>query len=1125
MATMREIQSQLFDRVNPAIAFSVRRYVLAIGFFVAVVVFGLYSTVSLGVDLMPTVNIPIVAVFTNYPGATPAVVDQQVTQVIEGAVSTLSGITDINSSSSAGFSRIILQLDPSSNKDIAMSQVSARVNSLVSKQLPTGIQAPIVRTFDPNAAPILQFGVTSQGISMQAVGDWVTNGLSPLLERVPGVANVTIDGAPARQFQVLLDPNKLRINNINPQDVSNAVAASALNQPIGSITTNSNTLNFSTQNLPDGVNSIARILVNSSRGIAVGDVAQVRDISVPANFDRVNGQPAILVSIQMEANGNEVAVAKAVREFLAKTQLPQGYGIIISNDTTGPISASINSTFHELFLTALVVALICLLFLGKLNTTLSVILAIPIALSAAPVLYALMGFTFNLVSLLAMIVAIGIVVDDSIVVSENVERYRALGYSKAESVLKGASEVFSAVVAASLSLLSVLLPVSFLGGLIGVYIQQFALGLAAAVFFSLIEAILFLTVRLVYTPDTRTFDWHDFFESFVMLRQAMAWGLKVFRKPIGIIVLAAGVLLVVVTKHWLVLPFFLVYPWVLGFLYYVGRLVLTFLQALTMSLHHMTEAGMNWLREGYIKGLEPVLKNARWVLVGMAVFFVATVVLIGPHIPFNFVPQSDSGTIRINLRVPHGVPQSIVNNTSGEIEAFLFRQPEVKTVQTTISTGGSITVQLVPVEQRDSSFILATKWRNELTPLIQKLPSARFSVNAGGFGSYSSGSTVSFNLTSSNFAQLDTANQAAIDSLLKNPWVTDVDSSLSKVSLENDFYPDTDKLKGTGLNPSTLASALQVYATGVNPANVQIASENYPIQVQMDPDNLVGTQSLENLPIYSAAANTTYTVGQLGRFVLTPAPSELDRSDRVYSAQLDISLKTGAPTPLAFQKEITKELTDAGILNGLVGLEAASKFGPSVLAGQLATQGPIAFLLAFFLAYLVMGAQFNSWRYPAYLLLPVPLAIVGALWFVFISGAGLDIFGVLGMLMLIGLSAKNAIIYLDFVVERIEVMPLKDALIDAARLRFRPIVMTTLTVLVISFPLIFNGGQGSEFGQKMGLVMLGGVFSSAVLTFFVVPAAFWLFERRRHQEKALGIEGPSEVEVLSGKEAVHSPKI
>jgi HAE1 family hydrophobic/amphiphilic exporter-1 len=234
----------------------------------------------------------------------------------------------------------------------------------------------------------------------------------------------------------------------------------------------------------------------------------------------------------------------------------------------------------------------------------------------------------------------------------------------------------------------------------------------------------------------------------------------------------------------------------------------------------------------------------------------------------------------------------------------------------------------------------------------------------------------------------------------------------------------------------------------------------------------------------------------------------LDRTNRRYSTTLDINLKPGAPTALAFQKLITSEMTDLGILSRNVSFGAEKHFGPADLASQLAYQAPIAFLVALFLAYLVMGAQFNSWRYPVYLLLPVPLALAGAFWLVWGVGGGLDIFGLLGMLMLIGLSAKNSILYMDFVVERLGHMPFKNALIEAARLRFRPIIMTTLTVLVISFPLIFGSGQGAEFGQKLGIVMLGGIVSSTILTFFVVPAAFYLFERTRNPDTGPAADSP-----------------
>ncbi len=234
---------------------------------------------------------------------------------------------------------------------------------------------------------------------------------------------------PQRQFQVLLNPNKLEYYGINPQQVTAAVAGSALNQTIGTVSSNRQTITFSTKSTPEDVAQIASILVDPARGIRVRDLGAVRDVPQPTTFARVNGQPVVLVSIQKTTESNAVAVVQNVRDLLPHAPCPAGYSIVISNDTTGPITASIRSTYRELIVTGIVVAIVCLLFLGKLNTAISVILAIPIALSAAPVLYKLAGFNFNLVSLLALIVAIGVVVDDSIVVAENVERYRLMGYS------------------------------------------------------------------------------------------------------------------------------------------------------------------------------------------------------------------------------------------------------------------------------------------------------------------------------------------------------------------------------------------------------------------------------------------------------------------------------------------------------------------------------------------------------------------------------------------------------------------------------------------------------------------------------------------------------------------------
>jgi hydrophobic/amphiphilic exporter-1 (mainly G- bacteria), HAE1 family len=1123
--SLRDLEATVFNRVNPAVNFSVRRYVLAIGIFVAIVVFGIVSLLGLGVDMLPSVNVPVVQVVTSFPGATPSVIDQQITQPIENLLSSLSGITGLSSTSSVGSSRVAINFDVTSDKNAVANQVASLVAGAV-RRLPSGVNPPTVQTFDPNAQAILEFGISGGAASLTDVAQYVTNTMIPSLELVPGVANVTTNGAPTRQFQVLLDPSKLQYFNLVPSQVVSAISQAAVNSPIGSISGQSGTLTFSTQNVPADLTAVEHTLVDASRGIAVDDVGSVRDISVPSNIARVNGVPVILVSVQRTTDSNEVAVVDAVRAAIDKMSLPRGYSLTYSNDSSGPIKASVNATYHELFITALVVAIIVLLFLGKLNTALSVILAIPIALSASPILYRMSGFSLNLVSLLALIIAIGIVVDDSIVVSENVERYRKMGFGLKESVLKGASEVFSAIVAASLSLLSVLLPVSFIGGFIGRYLQQFSLGLAAAVAFSLFEAVLFLTVRLAYTPESKDVTWKDFAKSWIKLPQSFRWGFTWFRKGFGVLLgLAAAVGTWVLTKKPLYLAAIVLYPVALSLVSYVLRIVYTFAQSLTTMLHGWTEAGLTWVRDAYTRGLSRLLGRSVVVLAVAVVFLVASAAVILPRLPFSFVPSTDSGYMSVNVRLPNGTPSNIANEDTARVEAWLRTRPEVVTVQTTVGNGGQVTVQLTPVGTRPGVTQLSQVYRQALGALFRDQPSVQVSAFAGGggFGGFGGGgNSLQMSLVAADYSTLIASNNAIIRELQANPWVADVTSSLSQVNLENDFVPDESKLKGTGITPQQIAQALQTYTSGSQAANLVTGGLSYPITVQADPTVIAGGQSLLNLPIYSSALGTTIQVGQLGHFVMTQSPVSLSRDNRQYTGSLSLTLKPGAPTALELQTQITDQLTKAGLVGGNVTLTAGGgRFGATNLASSLASSGPAIFLLALFLAYLVMAAQFNSWRYPVYLLLPVPIALVGALWLVYIIGGGLDIFGLMGMLMLIGLSAKNAILYLDFVVERIGRMPFKDALLEAAQLRFRPIVMTTLTVLVISFPLMLGRGQGSEFGQRMGIVMLGGILFSAVLTFFVVPTAFYLFERRRVQkqeEEAAG--GAHETDVAAGPRAV-----
>jgi HAE1 family hydrophobic/amphiphilic exporter-1 len=307
MSAFRDLETKVFERVNPLVRFSVTRYVLAVGLFIAVVAFGLISTLTLGVDQFPNINIPVVAVTTLYPGATPSVIDQQVTKVIENIVSSVKGVTDIESSSSTGASQVIIFFDQNSDQNTDANQVAAQVSAAV-RQLPSGVDPPTVQTYDPNNFPILQFGIAGQGANLADVADYVQNDLAPVLTLVSGVANIKVDGGPTRTFQVLLDPNKLQSYNLTPQQIVNAIKMSAINRPIGTFASHNNSMAFVTENVPESVNQIGRIMVDPARSVMVNDISAVRDLPVPTNYARVNGKPVVLVSVLQTPTSNAVAV-------------------------------------------------------------------------------------------------------------------------------------------------------------------------------------------------------------------------------------------------------------------------------------------------------------------------------------------------------------------------------------------------------------------------------------------------------------------------------------------------------------------------------------------------------------------------------------------------------------------------------------------------------------------------------------------------------------------------------------------------------------------------------------------------------------------------------------------------
>jgi hydrophobic/amphiphilic exporter-1 (mainly G- bacteria), HAE1 family len=1111
-------ESQKTDMVmdvptNAAVQFSVQRYVLTIGAFVAVVLFGLIATIGLPINLQPKLDIPVVAISTSLPGSTPESIERTITKPIEDAVSSLPGVVDLTSSSASGFSSVIVTFAGNVNIDSATNDINGRVSS-IRDGFPSAAKAPVVSKFDFNSQPILSVSIVSSGADARDVVSWANKVLKQNLERVPGVASVRISGAAEREIQVRLSKDKLAALNLNAAQVVQAIQSNAPDLPAGTVNDAGKQINFTTKGLLTSLNDVEQILVDPARGVRVVDIATVRDTNETlVSYARVNGQPVVLATVFKTSNANTVSATRGVRQAVAQLEKPKGYDLILTGDGSRYVEASVLDTAKEGIIVALAVAVICLIALGKLNTAFAVVLAIPISLAAAPILFQLMGFSFNTVSLLALIVAMGIVVDDSIVVAENVDRYRKMGYNALDSVLKGTSEIFSAASAATFSLMAVLLPISFIPGLIGQYFREFGLGLAAAIFFSWLEALFFLTVRMAYTPDSAPVLWKTVWLEIRTPKRSLSWAWKFGRSIIGVLALLGFAAGLFSSFGAIGLIAVLVFPVLLILGHYVLTILFASLGALTASLHAGSEHLLGSMAKGYAKSLDKVLNKSVWVLAGAAIFLLSAGVVF-TLLPFNFTPKQDQGRASISLKLPAGTSLETMNDMAARVEQWAAKQHEIKTSTASIGLFGeagnveswrsSFDIELIERAERSDVWTLTERWRTDLKASFADRPEIETSVSSGDGGA--GVGDLQLNLNATNQDLLLERIPKVISALRSNQWVRDASSTQGEPIAERAFIPDRSALKGTGLTPEDLANTLRTASVGEIAGNLRDNTakgngENVKIRVALEQVATRNEQSLLELPVTAPNLNTNLPLGELGHFELRQSPSTINRSNKVYTSVLNIFLKPNNPGSLGVQTELETQLKTQNVLDDRVKLAPAGSFSEAKLVQELVVSGGIALGLAVLLNYLVLGSQFNSFRYPLYLLMPVPLALVGALWTLFLFGAGLDIFTLLGMVILTGLSTKNAILLLDFVVERAKQLPLKQALIESGSLRLRPIIMTTLTVLVISFPLIFGGGEGAELRKGIGIAILGGVISSTFLTLFVVPAAFYLFERHRLEKR------------------------
>jgi hydrophobic/amphiphilic exporter-1 (mainly G- bacteria), HAE1 family len=1024
---------------------AIRRPLTILMAILALVLMGGVAYTYLQVDRLPPVSIGVVSVSVSWPNASAENVERLVAEPLENAISGVSGVDTITSNSSQGSAQVFVQLVDGYDPNQADIDIQQAMGPVI-RQLPTNATAPVVRKFDPNASPILNIAFT--GAPLDQLYDIASNQIQPALASVPGVGRVNISGGLQREIQVQVDPNKLAAYNITTQQVSTALTQANVAQPSGSIPVGAQIFNIVPQGLFQTVQDVEHVVVaNTTAGpITVGNLATVRQGNKQQfTLQRLNGQDAVGLSITANSDANTVTVSDAVQAEMKRLQslLPQGTQITIVNDQSKFTRASLDAIQHDLALAVILVALVILVFLHDWKHTIIVLCAIPTSLISTFLVMYLLHFTLNTMSMMALALMIGILVDDSIVVLENIHRHLQLGESPWQAALTGRGEIGMAALAITMADVVVYTPIAFMSGSIGQLFRQYGLTVVAATLFSML-------MSFTLTP---------------ML--ASRW-----------------------LKH------------------AEGSSRFARLQ----RLGDAWDRGFDHVGAFFARSVGPVLKG-RWLVLLIAT---AMVLAVGAMIPLRllgteYAPAEDNNSFEANLNLPPGTSLDETNRAAQQLERSVAQLPEVTYYFTSVSipggTGGGFNrggasvvqmqIQTVDKSQRTRSvFDLINVLRGQ----ARIIPGANFNGGVqsplpGGGG----GGAGSINMQVSG-PDLNTVNQVAeqAQSVLQSvPGIADVrNSSLTSVP-EIDITLDSQKMAALGLTNQQVDQALATIIGGQAPTQFQPPGTQAEDITIVAPDaNRYDITQLGSIPIgilpatgNSSAPGTPITLAQVATLTPGTGPVTIQRVNRADTVSLTA---TPAGRPLG---DVAADVQSAIKRMQLPPGYSITLRGQVQIFNQAITALGAALVLSVVLEYMLLVALYESWLFPIVRMLTVPLGMVGAFILLLVTGNTINIFSIIGMIMGEGLVAKSGILLVDYAnTLRERGMGRTEALREAVRVRLRPILMTSATMIFGMLPLALKLEPGAETRAPMAVVVIGALISSTLLTLVVVPALYTVMD-------------------------------
>ncbi len=1038
----------------------VKRPVFATMLILSLVTVGAFSFFSLGLDLFPKIDFPTITITVVNPGASPQEIETEVTEKIEEAVNTISGIDELRSTSVEGAAQVFVQFVLEKDVNVAAQEVENRVQTVI-PNLPETAEQPTVQKLDTDAAPVLRI-VVSAPTNLRDVTEFAKNNVKERIESINGVGQVTIIGGRERQINVWVDPDKMRSYSITPAEVSNALRIQNIEFPSGRLDAGATESSVRTLGKIQKPEQFADVVV-ATRGtyqVRVKDIGYVEDGAEELRTEaRHNGQPAVTLVVAKQSGQNTVAVAQELKARLKEIEptLPKDYRMQIIGDNSIFIENSLHAIEEHLIVGGILAAVVVFLFLWSFRSTIIAALAIPTSIISTFALMYAMGYTLNSITMLSLTLMVGIVIDDAIVVLENIYRFvEEKGMDPFQAAIEGTREIGLAVLATTLSLMAVFVPIGFMQGIVGRFMSSFGLTASFAIFISLIVSFTLtpmLAARLIKPHKKEEEDPQSEFD-FDGEKQPLEIhgdGMVENRRP-KTEVESSG------AKD-------------ARFYKYIDG---TYTWLLKFSMAH------------------------RWLIVLLCVLVFISIVPLFMFVGKNFLPVDDQSQFEISIRAPEGYSLSATSQLFERIATDVRKISGVTDTLTTIGGGqqgivnnGTIYIRLSDIGDRNQSqeelMVAARELLKNYPPELRTGVQPVQAFSGGGFRN----ANVQFLISGPDLKVLEEVSAKLLEKMKTIPDAVDVDSTLISGKPEVQLEVDRDLAADLGVRVGDVSQALNTLVAGVEATSFNEGTDQYEVRVRALNNFRTDVEGLKRLIVPSSKPGVGFV--SLDRLVTVKegtGPSSVDRLNRQRQVTLLANTKPGgsATSITSALDSYVKDLNlPAGYQSGYVG--QSKELGKSLFYFML------AIALSFIFMYIVLAAQFESFIHPITILLTLPLSIPFGILSLLVMGQTVNIFSGLGLLLLFGVVKKNAILQIDHTnTLRERGMSRYDAIIQANRDRLRPILMTTIALVAGMIPLVVSTGAGAGTNRSIGVLVVGGQSLCLLLTLLAVPVFYSLFD-------------------------------